>query len=300
MTGDSDNWTPDGPIRRDGPAGPDDGNGHGMGERQNGSGVPDRRRVRPDDRLPGGPAVDPAALETLLAAAMRAGTVDADAEQRAVAAFRDARDAGAHRARTRRRDDWRPREQRSAARSLRTTLSVFLASLALGGVAYAAIGSSGDSPSDGAGDDRGRATASASDEARPGGPTTAPGSGPTDRPGTAQDTEAHCRAYEQVQGRGKALDSTAWQWLVAAAGGEAKVPAYCAEQLARATAENKPVNPGNPGKTVKPSKSAKGGAGSGSAGGNAGSGQADGNADTNADTNADNNQEKADKAEGKN
>ncbi|WP_411148276.1 hypothetical protein [Streptomyces sp. A30] len=294
MTGDGDNWTPGGPIRRDGPAGPD-GNGHGMGERQNGIGGPDRRRVRPGDRLPGGPAVDPAALETLLAVAMRAGTVDADAEQRAVAAFRDARDAGAHRARTRRRDDWRPREQRSAARSLRTTLSVFLASLALGGVAYAAIGSSGDSSSDGAGDDRGRATASASDEARPGGPTTAPGSGPTDRPGTAQDTEAHCRAYEQIRGRGKALDSTAWQRLVAAAGGEAKVPAYCAEQLARATAENKPVNPGksaNPGNTVKPSKSAKDGTGSGSAGDNAGNGQAD--------SNADNNQEKADKAKGNN
>lgn len=296
MTGDGDNWTPGGPIRRDGPAGPD-GNGHGMGERQNGIGGPDRRRVRPDDRLPGGPAVDPAALETLLAVAMR-GTVDADAEQRAVAAFRDARDAGAHRARTRRRDDWRPREQRSAARSLRTTLSVFLASLALGGVAYAAIGSSGGSSSNGAGDGRGRATASASDETRPGGPTTAPGAGPTDRPGTAQDTEAHCRAYEQVQGRGKALEARAWQRLVAAAGGEAKVRAYCAEQLARATPGSNPANPSNRANPADPSKSANADANSGGpAGDNAGSGQA---GSGQADNNADNSQEKADKAQGKN
>ncbi|WP_217235061.1 hypothetical protein [Streptomyces sp. AC555_RSS877] len=248
MRGDGDDKAPDGPNRWDGPGGPD-GNGNGMGERQNGSGVPDRRRVRPGDRVPDGPTADTAALETLLAAAMRAGAVDADAEQRAVLAFRAARDAGVHRARTRRRDDWRPREQRSAARSLRTTLSVFLASLALGGVAVAAIGTAGSS-SGGSDDDRGRAPASASTGARPGGPSAAPGSGPTDRPDTAEDTEAHCRAYERVAGRA-ALDSTAWQRLVAAAGGEANVRAYCAEQLARAKDESKP------GKTVGPSRTAK-------------------------------------------
>ncbi|MER5821786.1 hypothetical protein ABT086_05725, partial [Streptomyces mirabilis] len=61
--------------------------------------------------------------------------------------------------------------------------------------------------------------------------------GPADgRPATAQDTEAHCRAYEQVKDRGKALDARAWQRLVAAAGGKDKVAAYCSEQLARATA----------------------------------------------------------------
>jgi hypothetical protein len=238
--------------------------------------------------------VDAAAVEALLAAAMRAGGVDAEAEQRAVAAFRVARDAGAHRSRTRRRDDWRPREQRRATRSLRTTLSVFLASLALGGVAYAAIGSV--SPSSGGTEgDRERARASASAEARPSGPASAPGSSsPADRPVTAQDTEAHCRAYEQVQGRGKALDSTMWQRLVSAAGGEAKVRAYCAEQLAGAATERRPTKPPNPAnptdpdKPVKPSKSAGAGADSGPAGADAGSGQAD------------NNQEKAEKANGKN
>ncbi|MFE0172658.1 hypothetical protein ACFWZ2_10105 [Streptomyces sp. NPDC059002] len=50
-------------------------------------------------------------LDALLASAVRAGAdtgVDAEAQRRAVAAFRAARDEGAHRARTRRRDDWRP------------------------------------------------------------------------------------------------------------------------------------------------------------------------------------------------
>ncbi|WP_063785994.1 hypothetical protein [Streptomyces sp. MMG1533] len=290
MTGDGDKWPsdgPHGPTGRDGSYGPD-GNGHGMGERQNGSGAPDRRRVRPDGR-PGGPAVGPVALETLLAAAIRGGAIDAEAEQRAVAAFRVARDAGAHGARTRRRDDWRPREQRRASRSLRATLSVFLASLALGGVAYAAIGSVGPS-SGGAGDDRGRADASASAETRPSDSSAASGSGTTDRPVTAKDAEAHCRAYEQVKGRGKALDSTVWKRLVAAAGGEANVPAYCAEQLARATAESKPD------KTAEPGNSVGAGANSGSAGNND-DGSSGG---AGAGGNAGNDQENADKAPGKN
>lgn len=45
----------------------------------------------------------------LLGAVMRDGGMDAEAERQALAAFRAARDAGAHRARTRRRDDWRAR-----------------------------------------------------------------------------------------------------------------------------------------------------------------------------------------------
>ncbi|MFJ4472224.1 hypothetical protein ACIP2X_32715 [Streptomyces sp. NPDC089424] len=45
----------------------------------------------------------------LLGAVLRDAGVDAEAEGRAMAAFRAAREAGAHRARTRRRDDWRAR-----------------------------------------------------------------------------------------------------------------------------------------------------------------------------------------------
>ncbi|MDT0387298.1 hypothetical protein [Streptomyces dubilierae] len=175
-----------------------------------------------------------AELEVLLAAVLIHDGIDAEAEQRAVAAFRAARRAGA-RARTRRRDDWRPRERRLPGRSLKATLSVLLASLTLGGVAVAAIGSvaSTDEPGE-----RGQPPVSTpAPGPSAGGVTEDPagsGSARPDHPGTAGDVEAHCRAYERVGGRGKALGATAWQRLVEAAGGETKVTAYCAEQEARA------------------------------------------------------------------
>ncbi|WP_210593841.1 hypothetical protein [Streptomyces sp. GESEQ-35] len=210
-----------------------------MGERQRGDrAASGRRRARPGGAVSGPEQVyDGAGLEALLAAAMRAGDVGTDAEHRAVAAFRAARAAGEHQARTRRRDDWRPREQRRVKRSLKATLSVALASLTLGGVAVAAIGTSSGEH------ERPDAHASA-----PGEPAAQPS--PTesvrpDRPVTAKDTEAHCRAYEHVKGNGKALESTAWQRLIAAAGGEGDVAAYCAEQLAQATPGDKPGKTGS-------------------------------------------------------
>ncbi|MFD7403958.1 hypothetical protein ACFV7R_15060 [Streptomyces sp. NPDC059866] len=194
-----------------------------------------------------GPAValDDAELEALLSAAvLRGHRVDTEGEQRAVSAFQAARDAGAHRARTRRRDDWRPREQRRLALSVKTMLSLFIASLALGGVAVAAIGSS-DGPAD-----QGRPTRSISTSDLPTAEhsfaASDAASGKPDHPSTAQDTEAQCRAYDQVKDRGDALDSTAWQRLVTAAGGEDKVAAYCAEQLARA-ATSRPSQAATPG-----------------------------------------------------
>ncbi|WP_328679824.1 hypothetical protein [Streptomyces sp. NBC_00343] len=62
-----------------------------------------------DTGLPGlpGPS-DLPGLPGLLGAALREGDVDGEAERRAVAAFRAARDAGFQEARTRRQDDWRP------------------------------------------------------------------------------------------------------------------------------------------------------------------------------------------------
>ncbi|AZQ36963.1 hypothetical protein EJ357_28850 [Streptomyces cyaneochromogenes] len=215
-----------------------------MGEQQSGGGSPGRRRVHPDGVGHGrasGPAVvlDDAELEALLyAAVLRGHAVDAEGEQRAVAAFRAARDAGVHRARTRRRDDWRPRERQRLARSMKTALSVFVAGLTLGGVAYAAIGSS-DTP-DASSEDKGRPTPTADAPDRPAtGPSAGSGgaSGKPGHPTTAQDTEAKCRAFDQVAGRGQAMDSTAWERLVAEAGGADKVAAYCAEQLAAATNE---------------------------------------------------------------
>ncbi|MER5822538.1 hypothetical protein ABT086_09725, partial [Streptomyces mirabilis] len=88
-----------------------------MGERLGGDGVPGRRRVHP-----GGAASDPwevreaATLETELGAVLLGGPLDPEAEQRALTAFRTAHDAGAHRARTRRRDDWRLPAERRAGR----------------------------------------------------------------------------------------------------------------------------------------------------------------------------------------
>ena len=255
-----------------------------MGERHSNGGAPDRRVARPGDARPGdarpgeahsgadgfgdarfgvggfGDAHSRAEafgevwpLEPLLAAALRAGALDVDGEARAVAAFRAARDQGAyaaHAARTRRRDDWRPRQPK-AKRSLRTTFAVLAASVTLGGVAVAAIGSSsdGNGNSDGQGRPRpsssapdhsapGEGNSAAPDHSAPGTGTSAPGASgttgsadPSAHPSQAQDTEAHCRAYEAVAGRGKALDSTSWQRLVDAAGGEDQVAAYCAAQL---------------------------------------------------------------------
>jgi hypothetical protein len=206
-----------------------------MGDERSGS-APGRRRARPEETVRGrdrsygheSPS-DESRLEALLAAAIRGEKSEAGAERHAVAAFRAARDAGAHRARTRRRDDWRPRPRGRRARSLKATLSVLLASLTLGGVAYAAIGSAGGGPDEGAAGPKDvRPSVSASTPAESPGSARPSASAPDGRPSTAKDTLTHCRAYEKLRGRGKALDSTAFQRLVTAVGGEANVSAYCA------------------------------------------------------------------------
>ncbi|MFJ9022747.1 hypothetical protein ACIRPU_22660 [Streptomyces sp. NPDC102259] len=236
-----------------------------MGERLNDGAGHSRRRAHPvdaadDDEAPaaaGAPGIAAATLEALLGQALRDRSAhgsgdrpdaDSEGERRAVAAFRAARDAGAHQARTRRRDDWRPRARRHTVRSLRATLSVLVAGLALGGVAFAAVGSSTDDVAGGAGRPGPSATASGSGSAgtasvnpRPAAPAD------RDRPASAEDTEAHCRAYEKVRGRGKAMDSTAWQRLVTAAGGEKNVVAYCrAAVAASASAGGGPKAGGSP------------------------------------------------------
>jgi hypothetical protein len=221
-----------------------------------------RRPSRPGDAVRGARhAEGDEALESRIGAALRqdAARVGPEAEGRAVAAFRAARDAGAHRARTRRRDDWRPSRSRLARLMARTSLSAFLASIAMGGIAVAAIAAAG-SPADGgrtavrpsahpptdggtthtsgrppAGPSAVRAPRQTDDPVVTGSaPAHIPAPDPARprRPAKAEDKDiaAHCRAYEQVEDRGRALDSTAWQRLVSAAGGAEKVPAYCAEQ----------------------------------------------------------------------
>ncbi|MFJ9006494.1 hypothetical protein [Streptomyces canus] len=205
-----------------------------MGDERSGD-APGRRHARTEETLRGRTArdgrqtYDDSPLEALFAAALRGEKPDGEAELRAVAAFRAARDTGAHRARTRRRDDWRPRSQRRRTRSLKATLSVLLASLTLGGVAYAAIGSAGGGEAKGAAGGKDvRPSVSASTPAESHSSARPTASAPAERPPTAKDTLAHCRAYEKLRDRGKALDSTAYQRLVTAAGGEANVSAYCA------------------------------------------------------------------------
>ncbi|WP_405647694.1 hypothetical protein [Streptomyces sp. NBC_00019] len=216
-----------------------------MGEGRSGGGVPGRRHVHPGGT--GSPDADGAdGLEALLAAAMRADAAPRanragdEGERQAVAAFRAARDAGEHRARTRRRDDWRPREQRRVSRSLRTTLSVFLASLTLGGVAFATIGTGGSSPEAEKKDPPRPRTSAPVRQPSTTAPATESPSAQPDRPVTAQDTEALCRAYDKVRGRGSALNSTAWQRLVDAAGGEGNLARYCADQLAQGEKADEP------------------------------------------------------------
>ncbi|WP_258053245.1 hypothetical protein [Streptomyces sp. Ru72] len=214
-----------------------------MGERHSDGQVFGRRRVHPGGTAStSAGAAGSTALEALLAAALRECALDPEAEQRAVAAFRAVREAGAPRARTRRRDDWRAHGRRRARSSAKAVVCLLLAGLTLGGVAFAAIGPGG---SFGGGDDgHGRRQPSPSAPGRWSGapdPATSPVTDTSvspGRPDTAQDTEAHCRAYEQVDNRGNAIGSTAWQRLVEAAGGEQKVAAYCAEQLAQGDIES--------------------------------------------------------------
>ncbi|GGW30690.1 hypothetical protein GCM10010503_02870 [Streptomyces lucensis JCM 4490] len=240
-----------------------------MGERHSGDGLPGRRHAHPGGVLEGPEDADgDAGFEAAVAAVLRPGGVDRTAEERAVAAFRAARDSGALRTRTRRRDDWRP--GRRAALPPRITLSVVLASLTLGGVAFAAVGSDGPQKHADGGERRAaRPAVSAPRQPDTESAPTTPGARPS-RPGhpaTARDTLAHCRAYERVGGRGTALDATAWQRLVTAAGGEDEVAAYCA---ARTTPTHGPGT-GSTGGEGKTGESGNNGNSGNSNTGNAGS-----------------------------
>ncbi|MEV0689881.1 hypothetical protein [Streptomyces sp. NPDC050388] len=278
-----------------------------MGERRSDGAPSGRRRGHPEGasqgHRPAGrgrPGSGPhdvrgtAGLEVLLVRALVRDGVDDGAEQRAVAAFREARETGAHRtgALTRGRDDWRPRGRRPGRFSVKATLSVLIAGLGLGGVAVAGIGAAGsavDGP--GEGGSRGRTSAPAGTSAPPsasasGGPSAdrSAGAGADSRPGSdsaaperptrARDVEAHCRAYERVEGRGKALESVAWQRLIEAAGGAANVDAYCAAQLRPTTGEAKPGGTGAPADRTGGAGGAAGNSSSGT--GASGNGMSDG------------------------
>ncbi|POX59372.1 hypothetical protein C3492_32795 [Streptomyces sp. Ru62] len=253
-----------------------------MGERHSGGGLTGRRRAHPGGAVATPDPADASGLETRLAAALRADRVDAEAERSAVAAFRAARDAGAHDARTRARDDWRPGRPAPARRPLRTTLSVALASLTLGGVAVAAIGSAGSGTHD---DDRSRAPRSTRPvPGTPPVPADATAAGPSatasedhpGRPATARDTLAHCRAYTRAGDRGGALESAAWQRLVSAAGGPEKVAAYCAARMAEWKQGKNADNADNADSAGSSGNKGNGGTNGGGTKGNSGNGESKG------------------------
>ncbi|MFE7707469.1 hypothetical protein ACFU6I_17050 [Streptomyces sp. NPDC057486] len=203
-------------------------------------------------------------VAALLAAVQRSGEAGPVAEQRALDAFRAARDEGAiapvSLLRRRRRDDWRPVEWLSFVRSARAMIVGFAAAATLGGVAAAAGSGAMPTPFDDDGRDRtrpahpARSASTASDapgSPRSGAPDPAAGRtqpGPTELPGVgrsaghpdqAQDDEAHCRAYRPDQGKGKAADATAFDRLEAAAGGASAVPGYCDGLLGPQTSKEK-------------------------------------------------------------
>ncbi|MET9380969.1 hypothetical protein ABZY09_07710 [Streptomyces sp. NPDC002928] len=210
-----------------------------MGDRHSEGGALAHRRAGAGGRAPhADSAIGSTGLESALRHALRADAHGASGEQRAVAAFRAARDAGLHKeARTLGRDDRRVRRS-PLPRRMKATVALFVVGLSLGGVAIAAIGSP-DSAGAPQGDSPGRRhpspTAPQPSTAVPEAATSPdPATSATpDRPPTAKDIQAHCRAYASVEGRGKAVNSTAWQRLVTAAGGSENVAAYCADQLAQ-------------------------------------------------------------------
>ncbi|MEW2082859.1 hypothetical protein [Streptomyces sp. NPDC005283] len=179
-------------------------------------------------------------LDELLAAAARPAPAAPEAEERAVAAFRTARDEGAPTAPTRHMDDWRTVAPRFRTGWIKVGLGTLVAGLALGGVAMAAgaipapFGDTREKPGPRPGASSPQDMESPG-QARPSGPVpSAAGPAarpPGERPPSAQDQLAQCRVYESKQGPGRALDSTARQRLENAAGGPGAVAAYCARLL---------------------------------------------------------------------
>lgn len=176
-------------------------------------------------------AFDLDSLAERIGEALRQHPLDTDAEQAALTAFRRTRPRQDGALRTRRQDDWRPRTPKQRwARGSALTLA---ASTLMGGIAFASITGVGSTQHH-APEARTSASPHRTPATGPGrqrSPSTGPGTTPTpspSHPDTAQEIEAHCRAYEKIKSRGQALNATAWQRLLRAAGGEQQVAGYCA------------------------------------------------------------------------
>ncbi len=179
-------------------------------------------------------------VAALLNAVRRPLAIDPIAEERALAAFRSARLAGP--ARTRRCDDWRPGPRLRRKRAWRIALVAFVASIALGGVAYAAYVNRPDhgnhdrhpvpltspAPSPGLG-----GHAAPGDTRHAHWPSaSADPSWDSAGPGAASYETARCRVYLGTAKKHPHHRSAAgYQRLAKAAGGADRLPAYCTELL---------------------------------------------------------------------
>jgi len=135
------------------------------------------------------------------------------------------------------------------AKSVAAKLALGLAALSFGGVAFATETGSLPAPAqDAAHSVLGGIGVPAHHKKTPGRPAER-GKGP-DVTGPA--AVGLCRAYAagHKDTHGKALDSPPFQALITAAGGKAKVPAYCDKVLAKATNGSHPTGP----KTTVPPK----------------------------------------------
>lgn len=217
-----------------------------------------KRKAEATDAVIGTPEIE------ALADAVR-GDVEPAGVERALAAFRAATGAAEDVAprRGRRRDDWRPARRRLPALvSLRAAIGAAIATVALGGLALAAVP---DLLSDPARPADGPAESSASPPAvdAPRTPGAAPEPTGAGTPSSSASTSAHdpvprsqaalCHAW--TRGNGK-HGGVAFQRLVDAAGGEDAVAGYCATLSKKdkdtPSAPKKPAGTAAPGKSKAP------------------------------------------------
>ncbi|MEV8306940.1 hypothetical protein AB0P36_06125 [Streptomyces flavidovirens] len=215
-----------------------------------------RRRTGADaqDREAVGEEAATREVEALLAAVRRSAPPGGANEEAALAAYREARDSGAHALpgrwwQARRRDDWRPSRRWRGALPARAAFASIAATVTLGGVALAAgtgaipapfgIGGGGSGGPSAATATRtsAPATPGAARESAADGAVRLPSAGVTRsgsaRPTRAQDDVAHCVAYLASNGRSLSARGAASERLAAdAADAGLTVEAYCEDVVA--------------------------------------------------------------------
>lgn len=214
-----------------------DASNNGMPTPITGSQVP--RRAPDRRRRNGGPGHGLGDVDALLAAATdRAHPRELAGEEAAIAAFREAHRLSAGSAARNRRPVPRPG---LVAGSLTAKIALSLGVLSLGGIAFVADTGSLSTPAQSAAHRTFRADRvpdadqQASEYAgnKGGQPARSHGDGPQVN-ATSPKVAGLCRAYSagNKHRHGKALHSSAFQALAAAAGGEDKIEAFCAGVLA--------------------------------------------------------------------